>query len=93
MSVAFKTVVPLDFHVTSEFCTWASLLFIPSVSLRVFFCLFCFNRTRSLLMVGDDSPHIDDVVDMNGRMLPEETDFIKVPADNEKYTGCHCNGY
>lgn len=30
------------------------------------------------MLVGDDSPHIDQVVEMNGRMLPEETDFIKV---------------
>ena len=30
------------------------------------------------MLVGDDSPHIDDVVDMNGRMDPEETDFMKV---------------
>ncbi|KAK7115134.1 hypothetical protein V1264_001064 [Littorina saxatilis] len=35
-------------------------------------------RCRSLMLVGDDSPHIDDVVEMNGRMLPEETDFIKL---------------
>lgn len=35
-------------------------------------------RCRTLLLVGDDSPHIDDVVEMNGRMLPEETDFIKL---------------
>lgn len=35
-------------------------------------------RCRTLLLVGDDSPHIDDVVDMNGRMLPEQTDFIKL---------------
>ena len=30
------------------------------------------------MLVGDDSPHIDQTVEMNGRMLPEETDFIKV---------------
>jgi len=30
------------------------------------------------MLVGDDSPHIDDVVDMNGRMDPEQTDFMKV---------------
>jgi hypothetical protein len=31
-----------------------------------------------MMLVGDDSPHIDDVVDMNGRMDPEQTDFLKV---------------
>lgn len=35
-------------------------------------------RCRSLMLVGDDSPHIDQVVDMNGRMLPEETDLMKI---------------
>ncbi|CAL1532377.1 unnamed protein product [Lymnaea stagnalis] len=35
-------------------------------------------RCRSLILVGDDSPHMDDVVEMNGRMLPEETDFLKI---------------
>ncbi|CAG5116506.1 unnamed protein product [Candidula unifasciata] len=35
-------------------------------------------RCRSLVLVGDDSPHMDDVVDMNGRMLPEITDFMKI---------------
>lgn len=31
-----------------------------------------------MLLVGDDSPHLDDVVNMNGRMDPQETDFVKV---------------
>ncbi|XP_005101570.1 protein NDRG3 isoform X3 [Aplysia californica] len=35
-------------------------------------------RCRSLVLVGDDSPHMSDVVDMNGRMLPEQTDFMKI---------------
>ncbi|XP_076449630.1 protein NDRG3-like isoform X1 [Babylonia areolata] len=35
-------------------------------------------RCRTLILVGDDSPHIDQVVEMNGRMMPEETDFIKL---------------
>lgn len=35
-------------------------------------------RCRSLMLVGDDSPHMDDVVNMNGRMDPEQTDFMKV---------------
>ncbi|XP_052286475.1 protein NDRG3-like isoform X3 [Dreissena polymorpha] len=35
-------------------------------------------KCRSLMLVGDDSPHMDDVVDMNGRMNPEETDFMKI---------------
>ncbi|KAL4234168.1 Protein ndrg3 [Mactra antiquata] len=35
-------------------------------------------KCRTLMVVGDDSPHIDDVVDMNGRMDPEETDFMKI---------------
>ncbi|XP_076470455.1 protein NDRG3-like isoform X3 [Babylonia areolata] len=35
-------------------------------------------RCRTLMLVGDDSPHIDQAVEMNGRMLPEETDFMKV---------------
>ncbi|KAL3860728.1 hypothetical protein ACJMK2_010813 [Sinanodonta woodiana] len=33
---------------------------------------------RTLVLVGDDSPHIDDVVNMNGRMDPQETDFMKI---------------
>ena len=36
------------------------------------------HRCRTLMLVGDDSPHLDDVVEMNGRMLPGETDFVKV---------------
>lgn len=40
--------------------------------------MMCNFRCRTLMLVGDDSPHIDDVVDMNGRMDPEETDFLKV---------------
>ncbi|XP_052817458.1 protein NDRG3-like isoform X2 [Mya arenaria] len=35
-------------------------------------------KCRTLMLVGDDSPHLDDVVDMNGRMNPEETDFMKI---------------
>lgn len=35
-------------------------------------------RCRSLVITGDHSPHMDDVVDMNGRMLPENTDFMKI---------------
>ncbi|XP_045192858.2 protein NDRG3-like isoform X3 [Mercenaria mercenaria] len=35
-------------------------------------------KCRAMMLVGDDSPHIDDVVDMNGRMDPEETDFLKI---------------
>lgn len=35
-------------------------------------------KCRTMMLVGDDSPHIDDVVDMNGRMDPEETDFLKI---------------
>ncbi|GFR73132.1 protein NDRG3 [Elysia marginata] len=35
-------------------------------------------RCRSLILTGDDSPHMDDAVEMNGRMLPEETDFMKI---------------
>ena len=31
------------------------------------------------MLVGDhDSPHMDDVVNMNRRMDPEQTDFMKV---------------
>lgn len=46
----------------------------------------CF-RCRSLMLVGDDSPHMDDVVNMNGRMDPEETDFMKV-SKNSKIKMC-----
>lgn len=35
-------------------------------------------RCRAMLIVGDDSPHIDDTVNMNGRMDPELTDFMKI---------------
>ncbi|CAG2192293.1 protein NDRG3-like isoform X2 [Mytilus edulis] len=35
-------------------------------------------KCRSILLVGDDSPHIDQVTDMNGRMDPQETDFMKI---------------
>ncbi|XP_064610298.1 protein NDRG3-like [Liolophura sinensis] len=35
-------------------------------------------KCRTLILVGDDSPHIDEVVDMNGRMDPQETDFMKI---------------
>lgn len=35
-------------------------------------------RCRTLLLVGDSSPHIEEAEEMNGRMLPEETDFMKI---------------
>ncbi|XP_050395431.1 protein NDRG3 isoform X2 [Patella vulgata] len=35
-------------------------------------------KCRSLVLVGDSSPHIDEVVDMNGKMDPSETDFMKI---------------
>ncbi|CAE1284684.1 unnamed protein product [Acanthosepion pharaonis] len=35
-------------------------------------------KCRTMLLVGDDSPHLDDVVNMNGRMDPQETDFVKI---------------
>ncbi|XP_046370000.1 protein NDRG3-like isoform X2 [Haliotis rufescens] len=35
-------------------------------------------RCRTLMLVGDDSPHMEDVVNMNGRMDPQETDFMKI---------------
>jgi len=35
-------------------------------------------RCRSLILVGDDSPHMEEAVDMNGNMLPEQTDFMKI---------------
>ena len=31
-----------------------------------------------MLLVGDNSPHDEDVIEMNGRMDPEKTDFMKV---------------
>ena len=31
-----------------------------------------------MLLVGDNSPHDEDVMEMNGRMDPEKTDFMKV---------------
>jgi hypothetical protein len=39
---------------------------------------FIYFRCRTILLVGDDSPHVDQVTDMNGRMDPQETDFMKV---------------
>ena len=38
-----------------------------------------------MLLVGDDSPHIDDVVEMNGRMDPQDTEFFKV------FIACLCH--
>ncbi|CAI9716008.1 Hypothetical predicted protein [Octopus vulgaris] len=35
-------------------------------------------KCRTMLLVGDDSPHLDEVVNMNGRMDPQETDFVKI---------------
>ncbi|KAL5021266.1 hypothetical protein ScPMuIL_000421 [Solemya velum] len=35
-------------------------------------------KCRTLLLVGDDSPHMEDVVNMNSRMDPQETDFMKI---------------
>lgn len=35
-------------------------------------------KCRTILLVGDDSPHVDQVTDMNGRMDPQETDFMKI---------------
>ncbi|XP_060076378.1 protein NDRG3-like isoform X1 [Ylistrum balloti] len=35
-------------------------------------------KCRTMLLVGDDSPHIDDVIGMNSRMDPQETDFFKI---------------
>ena len=37
-----------------------------------------------MLLVGDDSPHDEEAMDMNGRMDPEKTDFVKVIADIEE---------
>jgi hypothetical protein len=52
---------------------------VRSVNLQIFNVYHLFSyRCRSMMLVGDDSPHIDDVVDMNGRMDPEQTDFLKV---------------
>ena len=31
-----------------------------------------------MLIVGDDSPHDEEAMDMNGRTDPEKTDFVKV---------------
>lgn len=47
---------------------------------KMSFELFSFSvdRCRSMLLVGDDSPHLDQVTEMNGRMDPQETDFVKV---------------
>jgi len=35
-------------------------------------------KCQTLMLVGDDSPHMDDVVDMNSRMDPVQTDFMKI---------------
>lgn len=35
-------------------------------------------KCRTMILVGDDSPHIEDVVNMNGRMDPESCDFMKI---------------
>ena len=37
-----------------------------------------------MLMVGDNSPHSDDVVDMNSRMDPEKTELMKVITLSER---------
>ena len=37
-----------------------------------------------MLMVGDNSPHSDDVVDMNSRMDPEKTELMKVITSSER---------
>ena len=37
-----------------------------------------------MLLVGDNSPHDEEVMDMNGRMDPEKTDFVKV----RQYQSC-----
>lgn len=35
-------------------------------------------RCQTLLIVGDDSPHLDETVELNGKLDPEKTDFLKV---------------
>nr|XP_022342260.1 protein NDRG3-like isoform X3 [Crassostrea virginica] len=35
-------------------------------------------QCQTLLIVGDDSPHLDDAVELNGRLDPEKTDFLKI---------------
>lgn len=35
-------------------------------------------KCQSMLLVGDNSPHDEEVMDMNGRMDPEKTDFVKI---------------
>lgn len=48
---------------------------------------FFFFRCRTLLLVGDSSPHIEEAEEMNGRMLPEETDFMKASHNaNNSFT-------
>lgn len=33
---------------------------------------------QTLLIVGDDSPHLDETVELNGKLDPEKTDFLKI---------------
>ena len=40
-----------------------------------------------MLLVGDNSPHDEEVMDMNGRMDPEKTDFVKV----RQYQSCQAS--
>lgn len=35
-------------------------------------------KCQTMLLVGDDSPFDDEVMEMNGRMDPEKTDFMKI---------------
>lgn len=39
--------------------------------------IICY-RCQTLLIVGDDSPHLDETVELNGKLDPEKTDFLKV---------------
>lgn len=35
-------------------------------------------KCRTLILVGDDAPHVEDAIYMNSRMDPSETDFFKI---------------
>ncbi|KAK3085407.1 hypothetical protein FSP39_002869 [Pinctada imbricata] len=35
-------------------------------------------KCRCMVIVGDDSPHLDEAVEMNARMDPQDTDFFKI---------------
>ena len=51
-------------------------------------CYFLANRCPVMLVAGDYSPHLDETVNMNGRMDPANSTWMKV-VSSYNYVGCY----